>query len=54
MVAADIVAMAPAEGARQDVSAQNKAIVRRQHEHAEELPLGYSDLSRFEIVEIKV
>jgi hypothetical protein len=32
----------------------NEAIVNRQHQHAEELGLGMSDLSKFEIIELKV
>jgi len=32
----------------------NEVIVRRQHEHAEELGLGASDLSQLEVVEMKV
>ncbi len=54
MVAADVVAMDIMK--RHDVTftAQNEAIIRRQHEHAEELGLGCSDLSKFEVVELKV
>src|SRR5579883_95195 len=54
MVAADVVAMDIMKRHDPTFTAQNEAIVRRQHEHAEELGLGCSDLSKFEIVEISI
>jgi uncharacterized protein (DUF362 family) len=53
MVAADAVAMELMKEFDATFSAENEAIVRRQFQHAEELGLGTSDLSRFEVVEIK-
>ncbi len=54
MVAADAVAMSIMKEHDPSFTAENEAIVRRQHEHAESLGLGTSDLSKFEIVELKV
>ena len=54
MVAADVVAMELMQKHDETFTAANAAIVHRQHQHAEELGLGLSDLSRFEIIELKV
>lgn len=54
MVAADTVALQLMKQYDNSFTSENEAIVRRQLEHAEELGLGTSDLSRVEIVEIKV
>ena len=54
MVAADVVAMDLMKRHDETFTKANEAIVRRQHEHAEQLGLGSSDLSKFEIVEINV
>ncbi|HEX6510699.1 MAG TPA: DUF362 domain-containing protein [Chloroflexota bacterium] len=54
MVAADVVAMDLMKRHDPTFTAQNEAIVRRQHEHAEELGLGCSDLSKFEVIELRV
>jgi len=54
MIAADVVAMDLMKKHDPTFTAANEAIVRRQHEHAEELGLGTSDLSEFDIVEISV
>ncbi len=54
MVAADVVAMEIMKQHDSTFTQANEAIVRRQHEHAEELGLGTGDLSRFEIVQLKV
>ena len=54
MVAADVVAMDIMKRHDPTFDAANEAIVRRQHHHAEELGLGSADLSKFEIVELKV
>ena len=54
MVAADAVALQIMKEYDDTFTAENEAIVRRQFAHAEELGLGTSDLSRFEIIEIKV
>jgi uncharacterized protein (DUF362 family) len=54
MVAADVVAMQLMKQHDSTFTSANEAIVRRQHEHAEELGVGTSDLSRFEIIEVKV
>ena len=35
-------------------TSENESIVRRQLEHAESLGLGTSDLSKVEVIEIKV
>jgi len=53
MVAADVVAMDLMKRHDPTFNAQNEAIVRRQHEHAEELDLGCSDLTKFEVIELK-
>ncbi|MFH1123131.1 MAG: DUF362 domain-containing protein [Pseudomonadota bacterium] len=54
MIAADVVAMDLMKKHDPTFTAADEAIVRRQHEHAEELGLGASDLSKFDIVEISV
>jgi len=54
MVAADVVAMQLMKQHDVTFTFANETIVRRQQEHAEELGLGFSDLSQLEIVEIKV
>lgn len=54
MVAADVVAMDLMKQHDPTFTPENEAIVRRQHEHAESLDLGCSDLSKFQIVEISV
>jgi uncharacterized protein (DUF362 family) len=54
MVAADVVAMGLMKQHDETFTPANEAIVRRQHEHAEELGLGTGDLSRFEIIELKI
>jgi len=54
MVAADVVAMDIMKQHDKTFTSANEAIVRRQREHAEELGLGTGDLSRFEIVELKL
>ncbi len=54
MVAADVVAMDLMKRYDPTFNAQNEAIVRRQHQYAEELGLGFSDLSKFEVLEIRV
>jgi uncharacterized protein (DUF362 family) len=54
MIAADVVAMDVMKKHDPTFTAANEAIIRRQHEHAEELGLGTSDLSKFDIVEITV
>jgi uncharacterized protein (DUF362 family) len=54
MVAADVVAMRLMKQHDSTFTSANEAIVRRQHEHAEELGLGSSDLSQFEIIELKL
>jgi uncharacterized protein (DUF362 family) len=54
MVAADVVAMDLIKRHDPTFTAQNEAIVRRQHQHAEQLGLGSSDLSKFEVVELKI
>ncbi len=53
MVAADVVALELMKQHDASFTAQNEAIVRRQHEHAEALGVGTSDLSRFEVIEIR-
>lgn len=52
MIAADAVAMELMKQHDATFTAENEAIVRRQFQHAEELDLGMSDLSKFEVVEI--
>jgi uncharacterized protein (DUF362 family) len=54
MIAADVVAMDLVKKYDDTFTPTNEAIVRRQHEHAEELGLGTSDLSKCEIIELKV
>ncbi len=54
MVAADVVAMDLMKRHDDTFTKANEAIVRRQHEHAENLGLGSSDLSKFEILEISI
>ena len=54
MVATDVVALRLRKEHDETFTPVNEAIVRRQHEHAEELGLGTSDLSRLEIIELKV
>jgi uncharacterized protein (DUF362 family) len=54
MVAADVVAMQLMKEYDRTFSSTNEAIVRRQHEHAVELGLGTSDLSKVEVIEIEV
>jgi uncharacterized protein (DUF362 family) len=54
MIAADEVAMDLMKKYDDTFAAANEAIVRRQHKHAEELGLGTSDLSKFDIIEMKV
>ncbi len=54
MVAADVVAMELMKKHDDTFTSANAAIVHRQHQHAEELGLGVSDLSRFDIIELKV
>ena len=54
MVAADVVAMGLMNKHDGTFAPANEAIVRRQHQHAEALGLGSSDLSRFEVIELKV
>jgi uncharacterized protein (DUF362 family) len=52
MVAADAMAMELMKQYDSTFTAENERIVRRQHQHAEELGLGTGDLSKVEIVEI--
>jgi uncharacterized protein (DUF362 family) len=54
MIAADVIAMDLVKEYDETFTPHNEAIVRRQHAHAEELGLGTSDLSAFEIIEVKV
>lgn len=54
MVAADAAAMELMKQYDATFTAENEAIVRRQFQHAEELELGTSDLSKVEVVEITV
>ena len=54
MVAADVVAMQLMKQYDDTFTLANETIVRRQQEHANELGLGFSDLSQLEIIEIKV
>jgi uncharacterized protein (DUF362 family) len=54
MIAADAVALELMKRYDHTFTAMNEAIVRSQHRHAEELGLGTSDLSGFEIIEMKV
>jgi len=54
VVAADTVALGLMKQHDDTLGPENDTIVRRQLEHAEELGLGTSDLSKVEIIEIKV
>jgi uncharacterized protein (DUF362 family) len=54
MIAADVVAMDVVKRFDDTFTPTNEAIVRRQHEHAEELGLGSGDLSKCEIIELKI
>ncbi len=54
MVACDVVAMDLMKRHDSTFSARNEAIIRRQHEYAEALGLGTSDLSKLEVIEVKV
>ena len=54
MIAADVVAMDLMKRYDDTFTPANEAIVRRQHEHAEELGIGTSNLSELEIIEVKV
>lgn len=54
MVAADAVALDLVKEHDPTFTAENEAIVRRQHEHAEELGVGTGDLSKFEVIELRV
>jgi uncharacterized protein (DUF362 family) len=54
MIAADVVALDLVKKYDDTFTPTNEAIVRRQHEHAEELDLGNSDLSKCEIIELTV
>jgi uncharacterized protein (DUF362 family) len=54
MVAADVVALDLVKKYDNTFTQTNEAIVRRQFEHAEALGIGSSDLSKFEIIEMKV
>jgi uncharacterized protein (DUF362 family) len=54
MIAADVVALDLVKKYDDTFTPTNEAIIRRQHEHAEELGLGTIDLSKCEIIELKV
>lgn len=54
MIAADVVAMDLMKTFDKTFTPAHEAIVRRQHEHAEELGLGTGGLSAFERIELKV
>ena len=54
MIAADVVAMDLLKKYDNTFTSENEAIVRRQHEHAEDLALGTSDLTKCKIIELKV
>ena len=54
MIAADVVALDLVKKYDETFTPNNEAIIRRQHAHAEELGLGTSDLSAFEIIEVSV
>lgn len=54
MIAADVVALDLVKKYDDTFTPTNEAIVQRQHEHAEELGLGTRDLSKCEIIEVKV
>jgi uncharacterized protein (DUF362 family) len=53
MVAADVIALDLMKKYDSTFTATMEAIVRRQHEYAEELGLGTSDLSKLEVIKIK-
>jgi len=52
MIAADMVAMDLIKKFDETFTPTNEAIVRRQHEHAEDLGVGINDLSKLEIIEV--
>lgn len=54
MIAADVVALDLMKRFDKTFTPAHEAIVRRQHEHAEELGLGTADLSAFERIELRV
>jgi uncharacterized protein (DUF362 family) len=54
MIAADVVALDLMKKYDDTFTPASEAIVRRQHEHAEDLGLGTTDLSKLEVVELKV
>lgn len=54
MIAADVIAMDLMKQYDDSFTSTNEAIIHRQHEHAEELGLGTSDLSKLEIIELTV
>jgi uncharacterized protein (DUF362 family) len=54
MVAADVIALDLMKKYDNTFTAEMEAIVRRQHEHAEELGIGISDLSKLEVIRVKV
>jgi uncharacterized protein (DUF362 family) len=54
MIAADVVALDLVKKYDDTFTPDNEAIVQRQHEHAENLGLGTRDLSKCEIIELKV
>jgi len=54
MIAADVIAMELVKQYDDSFTSANEAIIHRQHEHAEELGLGTRDLSKMEIIELKV
>lgn len=54
MIVADVVVMDLMKRYDNTFTQANEAIVRRQHAHAEELGIGTSDLSKLEIIEVKV
>ena len=53
MVAADVVVLDLVKEFDKTFTSANEAIIRRQWQHAEELGVGMSDLSKFEIIELK-
>jgi uncharacterized protein (DUF362 family) len=54
MIAADVIALDLIKKYDDTFTPANEAIVRRQFKHAEALGIGSSDLSKFEMIEIKV
>ncbi len=52
MIAADVVAMQIMKEHDDTFTQENEDIVRRQFQHAEELGIGSSDLSSFEVIEL--